>query len=118
MQSASVSLLVKGSLTTKFQPTRGLRQGEGLVGIVRHALKGNLLKGVKVGRDEVESFMLQFVDDTLFLCEASFSNVFTMKDILRCYELAHGLKMNFHISNLTGINVERIALDFFAKSLN
>jgi len=80
---------------------------EGLAGLVRHAIKVNLLKGVKVGRNEVESCVLHFVDDTLVMCEDSFTNVFTVKVILRSYELASGLKINFHKSKLVGINVER-----------
>jgi len=33
--------------------------------------------------------MLQFVDDTMFMCEDSYNNVFTIKAILRCYEIAY-----------------------------
>jgi len=92
----------------EFRPSRGLRQGdplapflflivaEGLAGLVRKAIKENLLRGVKVGRTEIECCMLQFVDDTLFMCEDSYSNIFTIKAILRVFELAFGLKVNFH----------------------
>ncbi|XP_068504156.1 uncharacterized protein [Phaseolus vulgaris] len=100
MESATVSVLVNGSPTEEFKPTRGLRQGdpmapflflvvaEGLAGLVRQALKANLLSGVKVGNKEVEMSFLQFVDDTFFLCEDSWSNVVTMKTILRGFEIA------------------------------
>jgi len=77
-----------------------------------------MLKGVKVGRTETECCMLQFADDTLFLCEDSYSNIFTIKVILRCYELASGLKINFHKLKLAGIRVERNSLETYAKSLN
>jgi len=78
-----VSVLVNGSPTLEFKPTIGLRQGdplapflflivaEGLDGLVRQVLKMNLLKGVKVGREEVEACMLQFADETLFIFEDS-----------------------------------------------
>jgi len=100
IEFASISVLVNGGLIGEFKPTRGLRQrdpltlflfivvAEDLARLVRQALKANMLKDVKVGRHEVESCML--VDDTLFLCEATFYNVLTMKSILRCYELALG----------------------------
>jgi len=52
------------------------------------------------------------------MCEDSYINVFAIKVILRCYELASGLKINFHKSKLVGINVERNSLDFYAKSIN
>lgn len=42
---------------------------EGLSGLVRYAIKTNFLKGVKVGRREVEVSVLQFTYDTIFLCE-------------------------------------------------
>ena len=63
MESATVSMLVNGSPTEEFKPTRGLRQGdplapflfimvaEGLAGLVRQANKANMLSGVKVGRE-------------------------------------------------------------------
>jgi len=52
---------------------------KGLTGLVRQALRTNMLAGIKVGRKEVEVSVLQFTDDTLFLCEDSFSNVLTIK---------------------------------------
>jgi len=130
LESASVSVLVNGSPTEEFRPTRGLRQGdplapflfiivaEGLAGLVRQALKTNLLSGVKIGSKEVEVSFLQFADDTLFFCEESWSNVITMKAILRGFELASGLKINFHKSKLAGINVQSQSLGYYSKTLN
>jgi len=112
LELATVSVLVNGSPTEEFRPTRGLRQGdpmalflflivaEGLVGLVCSASKENLLRVVRVGRNELECCMLQFADDTLFMCEDSFSNIFTIKAILRMFEMASGLKVNFHKSKL------------------
>jgi len=130
LESASVSVLVNGSPTSEFKITRGLRQGdplapfllivaaEGLSGLVRQALTANLLTGIKVGRKEVEVGVLPFADDTLFFCEDTFSNVFTIKAILRCYEIASGLKINFHKSKLAGVNVSRETLEVYAKTLH
>jgi len=130
MESAIVSVLVNGSPTEEFKPKRGLRQGdllaqflflvvaEGLVGIVRQAVKANLLSGLMIGRKDFELCILQFANDTLFLCEDSFSNVTTLKAILRGFELASGLKINFHKSKLAGINVHRNSLICYTKTLN
>jgi len=129
------SLEKKGSLEKKiisgeFKPTRGLRQGdplapflfiivaEGLAGLVRQEVKCNFLKGVKVGRLKVESYLLQFVDDTLFMCGDSYHRVVTIKAIMRCYELASGLKINFRKSKLTAFNVERNTCECYAKTLH
>ena len=130
LESATVSVLVNNSPTSEFNVTRGLRQGdplapflfivaaEGLSGLVRQAVKANLLVGIKVGREEVVDSVLQFADDTLFLCEDSYPNVFTIKVILKCYEIASGLNINFHKSKLTGVNVGREVLDVYAKTLH
>lgn len=61
---------------------------------------------------------MQFADDTLLLCKESFNNVVTVKSILRGFELASGLKINFHKSKLVGINVDRNALACYTKTLN
>jgi len=56
-----VSILVSGSLTKEFIPTRGLRQGdlmapflllilvEGLAGLVRQVIEKDLYRGIAVG---------------------------------------------------------------------
>ena len=81
-------------------------------------MKTKLLSGLKIGRKEMEVCIFQFADDTLFLCEDSFNNVITLKAILRGFELASGLKINFHKSKLAGVNVESNALLSYAKTLN
>ncbi|XP_068461685.1 uncharacterized mitochondrial protein AtMg01250-like [Phaseolus vulgaris] len=70
LESTTMSVLVNGSPTKEFTPTRGLSQEdplapflfiivvEGLAGLVRQAIKSNMLGGVKVGRNEVESCVL------------------------------------------------------------
>jgi len=91
---------------------------EGLTGLVRQAVKANLLSGLRIGRKEVELSILQFADDTLFFCTDSFSNVVTLKAILRGFELAFGLKINFHKSKIAGINVHRNNILCYMKTLN
>ena len=61
---------------------------------MRVATKKKLLEGIKVGEKNIEVNMLQFADDTLFLSEAKTQNM-VIKSILRCFELAAGLKVNF-----------------------
>ena len=58
LEFATISVLINGSPTEEFKPARGLRQGdplapflfivvaEGLVGLVRQAIKAKLLSGV------------------------------------------------------------------------
>jgi len=81
-------------------------------------VKANPYKGLNIGRKEVELSIIQFADDTLFLCQDSYSNVFILKAILRGFELASGLKINFHKYKLACVNVRKSNMDCYAKTLN
>ncbi|PNY13366.1 ribonuclease H [Trifolium pratense] len=48
---------------------------------------------------------LQYADNTLFIGEVCVENLWTMKAILRWFELISGLKVNFFKSRLFGVNV-------------
>ena len=123
-------MLVNGSPTQEFWPSKGLRQGdllapflflivvEGLAGLVRVAAKKKLLEGIKVGEKNIEVNMLQFTNDTLFLSEAKTQNIMVIKSILRCFELAAGLKVNFIKSKIGGVGVTKNYLQRFSKMLN
>lgn len=130
IQSASVSVLVNGSPTDEFRMDKGLRQddplapflflivAEGLSGMMRQARRLNLYKGFKVGRDGVEVSLLQFADDTLFICEPSTQNVLVMKSMLRCFKLMSGLKVNFFKNKLAGVSLATDALLWYANLLH
>ena len=47
---------------------------EGLAGMVKQAVKKNLYYGVHVGSKTINVGLLQFADDTLFMCEAKIQN--------------------------------------------
>ena len=128
--SSSVSVLVNGSPTKEFVPTRGLRQGdpmapflflivaEGLAGLVRQAIKKNLYSGIKVGTDGINVGLLQFADDTLFLCEANAQNAQILKAILRCFELVSGLRVNFSKTKVGGLGLDATMINEFSSTLN
>jgi len=58
-----------------------------------------------VGTNGLSISHLQYADDTLFIGEASMANLWATKTILRCFELASGLKVNFLKSQVMGVNV-------------
>ena len=117
LKSASISVLVNGSPTKEFYPQRGLRQGdllspllfnivaEGLSGLMSKAINRGLYRGFLVGINKVEVSLLQYVDDTIFLGEATMENVRAIKAILRAFELASGLKINFAKSSCGAFSV-------------
>ncbi|XP_071717918.1 uncharacterized protein [Rutidosis leptorrhynchoides] len=53
---------------------------------------------------------LQYADDIIFLGEWSRVNVHSLQYLLKCFELASGLKVNFHKSCLfeIGISIDEI----------
>jgi hypothetical protein len=115
--AGNLSVLLNGSPTGEINIQRGLKQGdplapflfllvvEGFSGIMRKAVELGRFKGFAVGRTPVIVSHLQFADDTLCIGEASIENLWTLKAILRGFEMASGLKINFWKSGLIGINV-------------
>src|SRR3954464_14826636 len=55
--------------------------------------------------------ILQFADDTLLVGKGSWKHVKALKIVLRSFELVSDLGINFHKSNLIGINVSPLFLD-------
>lgn len=62
--------------------------------------------------------MLQFTNDTLFMCDAKIQTILVSKNILRCFEHVSGLKVNFHKNKIGGLNVEEHIFKKFSKIPN
>ncbi|GAU37021.1 hypothetical protein TSUD_207270 [Trifolium subterraneum] len=119
---SSMSVLVNGSSTKDFNVFKGLRQGdplspflflivaEGLTGMVRRAVELGKFKGYKVS-ESIQFQILQFADDMILMGENSWDNLWTIKTVLRGFEMVSGLKINFNKSKLYGINVEEDFLE-------
>jgi hypothetical protein len=115
--AGNLSVLVNGSPTGEINIQRGLKQGdplapflfllvvEGFSGVMRRAVDLELFRGFSVGSNPMVISHLQYADDTLCIGEASVENLWALKAILRGFELASGLKVNFWKSCLIGINV-------------
>jgi len=130
LKSIYISALVNESPTKEFKTSKGLRQGdpmahflflivaEGLNGLMRMAIQRKLFIPYKVGKDDIQISLLQFANDTLFISEVSLTNVFIIKSILNCFELAVGLKINFSKSKLGGYTVTRADIKHLVALLN
>jgi hypothetical protein len=62
--------------------------------------------------------LLQYADDTLCIGEATVDNLWTLKAVLRGYEMSSGLKVNFSKSCVMGINVSEEFLGMASNFLN
>ncbi|CAJ2661734.1 unnamed protein product [Trifolium pratense] len=114
--NSSMSVLINGSPTADFKVEKGLRQGdplslflfliaaEGLTGIIKRAVELGLYRGYKVS-DNIQFNVLQFADDTIFVGEDNWDNLWSIKSILRSFELVSGLKVNFLKRKIYGLHV-------------
>jgi hypothetical protein len=128
--SGNMSILVNGSPTEEINIKRGLKQGdplapflfllvaEGLGGLMKKAVEQNCFRGFRIGRQGVEISHLQYADDTLLIGEPTINNLWTMKAILRGFELVSGLKVNFWKSSLMGVNVAHEFMSMASIFLN
>lgn len=131
LSTASTSILVNGSPTNEFRLTRGIRQGdplspflflivaEGLNVAMEEAMISGIFKGVRIGDGQdvcnhVTISHLQFVDDTIFFGDWSEDNVVGLLSILKCFEMASGLKVNLKKSKLLGLGVEESVVRVWA----
>ncbi|GKV51347.1 hypothetical protein SLEP1_g58014 [Rubroshorea leprosula] len=61
---------------------------------------------------------LQYADDSILFSKATESNIWAAKSIMRIFELALGLKINFQKSQLLGMNVSKEWLSKMSYILN
>lgn len=118
-----MTVLVNGSTIEDFKVSRGLRQGdplspflfsimvEGLASMVRRELSLDILSVFKLN-GEASYSLLQFADDTILVCDGTWSNIWGLKSILRGFGMAFGLKINSWKSCLYGVGIE----EFFMKA--
>lgn len=62
--------------------------------------------------------MLQFADDTIYVCKVEIQNIVVIKSMLRYFELASRLKVNFHKIRLGSIGVQHRMVGRFTTIFN
>ena len=67
-------------------------------GYLKRATELNLLRDFSLGEDMVHVTHLQYADDTIIFLEPKVEFLINSKRILRYFEMALGLKINFHKS--------------------
>lgn len=114
--SSSVSFIINGSTTKDFKVERVLLQGdplspflcvlvmEALTTLVKKIVEMGDFKGFKYNEEE-EVNLLQFAGDTILIMGGSCENLWSIKAILRGFEMMTSLKINFHKSKIYGLKV-------------
>ncbi|KAL4302374.1 hypothetical protein GQ457_10G006520 [Hibiscus cannabinus] len=130
ISTPSISVLINGTPSKKFNIKKGLRQGcplspllfnlvrEGLSALIHKAMEVGVLKGVQVGNSSLKISHIQFADDLLLFGYAKEEEVLNMKRLLRIFGLCSGLKLNLEKTKLFGVNVDRARLDRWAEKVN
>ncbi|KAI9153915.1 hypothetical protein LWI28_018395 [Acer negundo] len=123
-----LSVLINGSPTAQFGMERGLRQGdllspflfnivtEGLSSLFQKASNLGILRGANCGNGVLIS-NLQFADDTMLFLEPRVEYLRNARRILRCFELAAGLKLNFLKSRVVKVGMKWSKSNVWADAL-
>ncbi|GAU16879.1 hypothetical protein TSUD_368280 [Trifolium subterraneum] len=104
--TGTLAVLVNGCLNEEINIQRG------------RAKEICMFKGFKVGINGLSVSHLQYAYDTIFLGEASIENLWTLKTILRCFEMASGLKVNYAKSSVMGVTVSSDFLNLAERFLH
>nr|KYP52275.1 hypothetical protein KK1_025879 [Cajanus cajan] len=86
--------------------------------MVREVEKKNIFKPMVVGNNKVNISIVQYADDTMILGEGSIQNVVVIKEIMRCFELISGLKVNFIKNKFRAIRLEDQVMERYAQLLH
>ena len=111
LQSTSFAVIINGSASNFFRPSRGLRQGcplspflfllvaEALSKIIHKAKLDGAIKGIKVSTTEEVTHTF-FVDDVLLFGEGTIRNLEAFLALIDKYRRATGMVVNVEKSNL------------------
>lgn len=125
-----MSILVNGSPMDEISIQRELKQGDlltpflilfvvdGFSGLIQTAVSLNMFEGFQFSSENVEVSHLQYGDGTLCIGKATVNNLWTLKALLKGFEMASGLKINFSKSCLIGVNVASEFMDMACTFLD
>ncbi|GJY38512.1 RNA-directed DNA polymerase, eukaryota [Tanacetum coccineum] len=110
------SILVNGSPTSEFKFHKGLKQGDPLSPFLfilvmeslhisfKKKLDAGLFRGIQIDGSMSLSHLF-YADDAVFIGKWENSNISTLVNVLNCFSMASGLKINLHKSKLMGIGI-------------
>nr|GEV62169.1 RNA-directed DNA polymerase, eukaryota, reverse transcriptase zinc-binding domain protein [Tanacetum cinerariifolium] len=116
LRSSRVSVLVNGSSTEEFKFYKGLKQGDKLSPFLfilvieslhlpfKRVEDAGMFNGIKFNSSMTLSHMF-YANDAIFMGQWSKRNIDTLMYMLKCFERASGLSINFSKSKLMGLAV-------------
>ena len=66
----------------------------------------------------MEVKLLQFVDDTLIMCDSNIQNICVVKPMLRFFEICYGFRINFFKSKISALGLDINVLKMFSEVLH
>ncbi|CAL1400383.1 unnamed protein product [Linum trigynum] len=130
LRSSSFSVLMNGTPSGYFTPTRGLRQGdplspllfvlctEGFAALLRKAISENRLEGVKVAPRAPRISHLFFADDSYLFLRGTLNECENLIEVLNEYEELSGQRVNLAKSAVCfSKNIVRTDQEFLAAIL-
>ncbi|GJZ17024.1 putative RNA-directed DNA polymerase, eukaryota, reverse transcriptase zinc-binding domain protein [Tanacetum coccineum] len=100
--SATISVMINGSHLKEFKMEHGLWLA---------------IQGAMLAESGVNVFLLQYADDALFFGKWSRLNAKNIMDILKCFEIGSGLKVNLAKSMLMRVRVSICDVEAMAFSI-
>ncbi|GKA26171.1 RNA-directed DNA polymerase, eukaryota [Tanacetum coccineum] len=116
LNNAKGSVLVNGNPTKEFQFFKGLKQGDPLSPFLfilvmetlhlsfKRIINVGLYRGISINGSLTLSHLF-YADDVVFVGEWKDSNIHILLNVLKCFFLASGLKINLQKSKLMGLGV-------------
>ncbi|XP_057249213.1 uncharacterized protein LOC130590681 [Beta vulgaris subsp. vulgaris] len=129
VSSATASILLNGTPTKPFKLQRGLRQGDPLSPflfilvvevlnlLIKKATAMGFWSGIEVCKYGPVLSHLQFADDTVLFSSPDPQCLHNVRKVLILFQLASGLQINFHKSELLGVNVNESEMQELAHLL-
>ncbi|GJR88088.1 RNA-directed DNA polymerase, eukaryota [Tanacetum coccineum] len=126
LSSAMGSILVNGSPSSEFKFHKGLKQGDPLSPFLfilvmeslhisfNNILNSGLYKGIRIDESLTLSHLF-YADDAVFIGKWDKANVITIVNMLKCFYLASGLKINIQKSKIMGIGTSQEEVDVAAN---
>lgn len=85
--------------------------------MLSRAIERDIMKGVKVGKDNVEVLYMQFADETISFLEQNDRSISNSLSLIQVFKRISELKINVARSGINGINIENDVVDHLAESI-